>query len=137
MGASIARVWWGDRLKAFKQLIVMKPIYYITTSQELATAEETGLLTPPSFYEEGFIHCSFEHQTQAVLDKHFKDYTEVVILELDRTRLAAPVIEENLSGGTDLYPHIYGVLNLSAAQRRITLTKEEGGTFECNRLFSR
>lgn len=137
MDASVACVWSGDRLEALKLLMIMQPIYYITTAQELATAEETGLLIPPSFDDEGFIHCSFEHQTQAVLKKHFGDHHELIVLELDRTRLAAPVIEENLSGGAELYPHIYGIINLSAIQRRITLTKKEDDSFDWTAALSR
>jgi uncharacterized protein (DUF952 family) len=51
-------------------------------------------------------------------------------LEIDRTRLAAPVVEENLSGGDDLYPHIYGVLNLSAVVQRFPLTRRADGAFD-------
>lgn len=137
MDTPLDRVRSGDRLKTLKPLMIMEPIYYISTALELATAEETGLLIPPSFHDEGFIHCSFGHQTQGVLNKHFGDHHELIILEVDRTRLAAPVIEENLSGGADLYPHIYGTLNLSAIQRKIPLTKKEGESFDWLTALSR
>ena len=108
----------------------MKPIYYITTQQELSDAQTLGHLIPPSFYEEGFVHCSFAHQTVAVANKYFHGRKELLLLELDRTKLAAPVIEENLGGGTDLYPHIYGVLNLNAVHAVCSFSCKEDGTFE-------
>lgn len=107
----------------------MKPIYYIATQQEFADAQVIGHLAPPSFYEEGFVHCSFADQTLGVAHKHFHGQECLLLLEIDRTKLAAPVIEENLSGGPDLYPHIYGILNLSAVQAVFAFSRSKDGRF--------
>jgi uncharacterized protein (DUF952 family) len=108
----------------------MKPIYYIARQQEFEEAQTMGHITPPSFIEEGFVHCSFVHQTISVANRYFQGQNNLFLLEIDRTKLAAPVIEENLSGGTDLYPHIYGILNLSAIQAIFPFSCTEHGSFE-------
>ena len=106
----------------------MKPIYYIATQQEFSDAQTIGHLSPPSFYEEGFVHCSFAHQTIRVANTYFQGQKGLLLLEIDCTKLAAPVIEENLSGGPDLYPHIYGILNLSAIQAVFHFSCNDDGT---------
>ena len=108
----------------------MKPIYYIARQQEFEEAQTMGHFTPPSFIEEGFVHCSFAHQTIRVANKYFLGQNDLLLVEIDRTKLAAPVIEENLSGGTELYPHIYGILNFSAIQAVFPLSCTEDGSFE-------
>jgi uncharacterized protein (DUF952 family) len=108
----------------------MKPIYYIARQHEFEEAQAIGHITPPSFNEEGFVHCSFVHQTIRVANTYFHGQSDLLILEIDRTKLAAPVIEENLSGGADLYPHIYGILNLSAIQAVFPLPCAKDGGFE-------
>ena len=108
----------------------MTPIYYITTQRELSDAQAVGHLMPPSLYEEGVVHCSFAHQVVAVENKYFHGRRDLLLLELDQTKLAAPVVEENLSGGADLYPHIYGILNLSAVHAICPFPSREDGTFE-------
>ena len=107
----------------------MKPIYYIATQQEFAEAQTIGHLAPSSFYEEGFVHCSFADQTLGVAHKHFRGQEGLLLLEIDRTKLAAPVIEENVSSGPDLYPHIYGILNLSAIQAVFSFPRTQDGSF--------
>ena len=50
-------------------------------------------------------------------NRRFSGRTDLVLLEIDRTKLACEVIDENLEGGTDLFPHIYGCLPMSAVVR--------------------
>ena len=63
-----------------------------------------------SLTTEGFIHCSFEEQLDAVLQRYYSGRDEVVILEIDSDRLDSKLVIEPSTGGED-YPHIYGTIN--------------------------
>ena len=62
----------------------------------------------------GFIHCSFAGQLQRVADAFYRGRTDVVLLSIDDAKLTSPIREENTEGGSELYPHIHGPLNLDA-----------------------
>jgi glutathione S-transferase len=67
-----------------------------------------------SLADVGFIHCSFEHQVKTIADLVYKGRDDVLLLTIDPARLAAEVRVENLEGGAQLFPHIYGPLPLDA-----------------------
>jgi uncharacterized protein (DUF952 family) len=92
----------------------MKPIYHITTAAEARNAAKSGEYAPEGFAAEGFIHGSYARQVCAVANTRFKGRQDLVLLEIDPTRLPCTVIDENLEGGTELFPHIYGRLPMSA-----------------------
>jgi uncharacterized protein (DUF952 family) len=58
---------------------------------------------------EGFIHCSYEHQLDAVIGRYYAGVKKLVILELDTDRLGTKLVEEPSTGG-EIYPHIYGTI---------------------------
>ena len=64
--------------------------------------------------EVGFIHCSFDHQLQKVADAFYRGRTDVVLLSIDESKLTSPIRQESVEGGTDVFPHIYGPLNVGA-----------------------
>jgi len=67
-----------------------------------------------SLEEEGFIHCSFAGQVQTIADLIYRGRDDVVLLTIDPSRLEAEIRVENLEGGDELFPHIYGALSLDA-----------------------
>lgn len=89
-------------------------IYHITSADAAKQAEQSGEYVPAGFAVEGFIHCSYAHQIQSVLQRRFQGRTSLVLLEIDPTRLACRILDENLEGGTELFPHVYGRLPMSA-----------------------
>lgn len=88
-------------------------IYHITTAEAAEAAQQSGEYAPEGFALEGFIHCSYAHQIQGVLQRRFQGRRNLVLLEIEPSRLPCPVIDENLEGGTELFPHIYGRLPMS------------------------
>jgi uncharacterized protein (DUF952 family) len=92
-------------------------LYHITSEQEAAEAKRIGEYSPAGFHREGFIHCSYTHQVTATANRIFRGKQNLVLLEIDPSRLSCRVIEENLEGGTELFPHIYGKLPMSAVAR--------------------
>ena len=67
-----------------------------------------------SVSEVGFIHCSLPEQVQGVADQAYGGRRRVVLLTIDRSRLRDEVRMENLEGGDELFPHLYGELPLDA-----------------------
>ena len=84
---------------------------------------------PSTFAAEGFIHCSRAHQLSQVLDTHFAGQSDLVLLEIDPSRLNCPVVDENLTGGSELYPHIYGPLPMESVTSIRDLTCDVDGRF--------
>ena len=64
--------------------------------------------------EQGFIHCSFRGQVQQTADLIYGSRTDVLLLTIDPARVAAPIRVENLDGGDEHFPHIYGPLSRDA-----------------------
>jgi uncharacterized protein (DUF952 family) len=89
-------------------------LFHITTRAELDAALPTGHYRPQAFAREGFIHCSRGSQVAATAERIFRGRQDLVLLEIDPASLTCPVLDENLEGGQELYPHIYGLLPLSA-----------------------
>ena len=66
-----------------------------------------------SLADEGFVHCSYEHQVDAVLGRYYSAAASVIILTLDTDRLTSRLVEEPSTGG-EIYPHIYGPIDRDA-----------------------
>lgn len=65
--------------------------------------------------EVGFIHCSFRHQVEQIRQLIYGDVLDaLVVLEIDPSRLHSEVRVENVGGGDELFPHIYGPLPVDA-----------------------
>jgi len=62
---------------------------------------------------EGFIHCSFADQLDAVLKRYYADAKAVTILKIDASKLDSKLVVEPSTGGEN-YPHIYGPINKDA-----------------------
>ena len=63
----------------------------------------------------GFIHCSFRYQVEGIRELIYGDVPDaLVVLEIDPSRLRSEVRVENLDGGEELFPHIYGPLPVDA-----------------------
>lgn len=104
-------------------------LFHITPAAEFALARPAAEYRPARFAQDGFIHCSRITQVGEVANRIFRGRAGLVLLEIDRERLTAPVIEENLEGGEERYPHIYGPLPLDAVIRVHDFPCSDDGTF--------
>jgi len=91
-----------------------KLVYCITTKTKWALAQKQGEYVDESLETQGFIHCTYPHQLLGVANKHFKGVENLLILCIDPIQLTSHFVDENPSNLQDLYPHIYGVINLDA-----------------------
>lgn len=94
----------------------MAIIYHVTSAQEWAAAQEKGYYEAPSLRLEGFIHCSEEGQVAGVLERYFAGRQNLVRLSIDTDRLESPLRYEEAPSIGQVFPHLYGVLNLTAVQ---------------------
>ncbi|MDE2842224.1 MAG: DUF952 domain-containing protein [Chloroflexota bacterium] len=93
----------------------MARIFHLLPAQDWNDAKDGQSWSPPSLAAEGFIHCSKDHdQLRGVMQRLFADRTDMLALELETDNLAHTLVWEP-SGSGEIYPHIYGPLNLDAA----------------------
>ena len=102
-------------------LTIMPIIYHVTSSKAWKEAKKKGEYEHPSFKEEGFIHCSEEHQVAGVLERYFQGQTDLVKLVINTDKLKSRYIQEWSPSTQDTYPHIYGLINADAVIEVIPL----------------
>ena len=93
---------------------LMKLIYHIARRADWESARTSGLYTADSLATEGFIHCSTARQVLATAQRIFAGRTDLVLIAIDSARVKAAIRYENLEGGRELFPHIYGPLEMIA-----------------------
>ena len=94
-------------------------IYHVALERDWIDARSAGeyrVSTRGATLDEvGYIHASFAHQVPGVGTAIYGQETDaLVVLAIDTSRLGSPVKVENLEGGTERFPHIYGPLPTSA-----------------------
>ena len=88
-------------------------IYHIVTPEVWENFKDKDFYEAESLQTEGFIHCSFAGQLEAVLQRYYSDAERVLILEIETEKLVSKLIEEP-STNNEFYPHIYGAINREA-----------------------
>ncbi len=105
-------------------------IYHITSRTSWLAAKKSGAYTADSLAAQGFIHCSKADQVVRVADTWYTAQRGLVLLEIDDTRLKSEVRWEP---GTDkpdeLFPHIYGPLNVEAVVHVHDFAPDRNGQF--------
>jgi predicted ATPase/class 3 adenylate cyclase/uncharacterized protein (DUF952 family) len=94
-------------------------VFHIALEGDWEDAQQSGVYrvsTRGSRLEDiGFIHAAFEHQIAVIGAVLYGDTTEpVVVLVIDTEYLEIPVVFENLEGGDESFPHLYGPLPTGA-----------------------
>lgn len=96
-------------------------ILHITSKQDWSDAQTRGGYTAPSLATEGFIHFSTNKQALHVANAFYRGRTDLLLLVVDETRLKPELKWEAPAGPpadniseADLFPHLYGPLNLDA-----------------------
>ena len=109
------------------------PIFHLTTTSEWSAAQARGLYERStrgqSLNEVGFIHCSFLDQVERVADFVYGGAVELLLLVVDPSRVAAEIRYENLDGGAEVFPHIYGPMPTAAVFEVIQLHANAAGRF--------
>lgn len=112
-------------------------IYHITSRRAWGRARAEGDYRSESLEDEGFIHCSTEEQVIPVAENFYKGQTELLLLVIDPERLSSDLKWEPPAGGTpppgvpegDLFPHVYGPINLDAVHKVYDLLSNPNGKY--------
>jgi uncharacterized protein (DUF952 family) len=91
------------------------PIYHIVLPETWEVFHGT-LYEADSLASEGFIHCSFGEQLDAVLKRYYSAAERVKVLEIDPSKLTSKLVVEPSTNG-ESYPHVYGPIDRDAIVR--------------------
>ena len=111
-------------------------ILHITTYKAWRGAIAGSGYRAPSLEAEGFIHCSTVDQTADTANLFFRGQMGLVLLCIDEDKLEADVKYEPAAdeSGKDsrpdqLFPHVYGPLNVASVIRVVDFPPNEDGSF--------
>ncbi len=91
----------------------------LTADQWAAFGRDAEFSGAPVDVADGYIHLSTPDQLEETLAKHFAGQTNLTIAEIDLTALG-DTIRWEVSRGNQLFPHIYGVLPISAVRGTVS-----------------
>ena len=103
-------------------------ILHIATRANWEEALSAGVYRGDTLDLEGFIHCSTPSQVSDVANQWFHGREGLVLLNIDSRQVKAEIRYEGVEGG-DLFPHIYGPLNLDAVTSVSNVSPGEDGFF--------
>ena len=89
-------------------------IYHVTTKAQWEAAKLLGRFEVPSLQLEGFIHMSKAEQVAGVLERYYKNITDLLILHVDESKLTAELRYELSPSLKEEFPHVFGAVNLDA-----------------------
>lgn len=116
----------------------MAIVYHITRQQDWESALESGAYQSPTLAKDGFIHCSTDTQVLRVANTFYRGQTDLVLLVIDTDKLAVPIkFEAPINPQTgqpepeiqELFPHVYGAINLGAVIKMVPFPPQPDGTF--------
>jgi uncharacterized protein (DUF952 family) len=114
----------------------MALIYHITTRAAWEQAQDTGEHRAESLTTQGFIHFSTREQVTHVANAVFRGQQGLVLLCVDTDKLTAELRIEAADttvhvdhAANELFPHLYGALNIDAVVRVVDFPPLADGTF--------
>jgi uncharacterized protein (DUF952 family) len=106
-------------------------LFHIIGEAEWADAERRERYAPDSLRVEGFIHLSERGQILRPANLLYEHRHDLRLLVIDRSRLSADLVYEAGSHGEDeLFPHLYGQLNIDAVSRSVRFPCGADGRFQ-------
>lgn len=113
---------------------MINPTLHITTRTAWEAARQAGEYRPESLHTEGFIHCSTPLQVVRTAARFYRGQHDLVLLLIDPAELQADLRYE--AADDDLFPHIYGPLNLDAVIDVVPFPPREDDTFVLPKSFT-
>lgn len=104
-------------------------IYHIINHQDWQGAKTAGVYTPPSLESEGFIHFSRAEQVVGTAQFLYADQPILLLLEVDEAKVVPELIYERAADVGDMFPHLYGALNLDAVVRVLDFSADSNNIF--------
>jgi uncharacterized protein (DUF952 family) len=113
----------------------MTILLHICSAQAWSEARRRGEYRADSLDTEGFIHCSTLEQVAKTANRFYAGQTDLVLLVIAAERVLAAIRYE--AADADLFPHVYGPINLDAVLEVQSFSPAADGTFEPPHLSSR
>jgi uncharacterized protein (DUF952 family) len=93
-------------------------LFHIALAGDWAAAQSAGEYTVSTrgrtLVDEGFVHCSFVDQVDAIAARFYADVDDAVVLHIDPARLTSRIEVEDLYGTGEQFPHVYGPIPITA-----------------------
>lgn len=106
-------------------------LFHIIAKQDWIEAERAGEYRPAGFDVEGFIHLSTNEQILRPANLLYNGRSDLELLVIDPERVDAEVVfEPGSHGESELFPHLYGSLNIDAVVDRVDFPCTADGSFE-------
>ncbi|MEO7524736.1 MAG: DUF952 domain-containing protein [Ferruginibacter sp.] len=96
-------------------------IYHVTKKEDWEKALQKGFYEAASLKTEGFIHTSSVNQVTGVLERYFENEKELLLLHIDEEKLQSPLKYEMAASVQEIFPHVFGTINLDAVVKIIML----------------
>ena len=106
----------------------MSIIFHITKRKQWEKVKLKGVYRDNTVDSQGFIHCSTSQQIAKVSNTLYHAQRELVLLWIDTNRVQSEIKYEN-SESKELYPHIYGTLNVDAVVKVVGFKFTKNGKF--------
>ncbi len=103
-------------------------ILHITRLEQWKQAESTGIYKGDTLSSDGFIHCSSPQQVVKVANAVYHGQRGLVLLTINPSKVRSEIRFEK-SEGRELYPHIYGPLNVDAVVKVRSFEPNRDGKF--------
>jgi uncharacterized protein (DUF952 family) len=105
-------------------------IYHITSRSSWSSAHPSGVYSADSLASQGFIHCSQADQVLRVANSFYTGQPGLVILVIDSSRLKSGLRwEPGTDKADELFPHLFGPLNLDAVINVLEFPTGSDGKF--------
>ena len=105
-------------------------ILHATSRAAWSTAQARGQYSADSLAGQGFIHCSRIAQILRVADVFYSGMHGLVLLVIDPMRLTSELRwEPGTDLATELFPHVYGPINLEAVLQVLDFEPSADGKF--------
>lgn len=112
----------------------MPTVYKICPAPAWREAERQGAYRgSPDDMRDGFIHFSTAAQVPGTAAKHFAGQRGLFLIAVDADALGDALKWEPSRGG-DMFPHLYGELDLGAVMRVMDMRLRSDGTHEIPEL---
>ena len=104
-------------------------VFHIVGGDVWSALRPDGVYEPESLTREGFVHLSYADQVLATADRFYRDLAKPVVVELTRSALPGPVVDEDSAGSGQEFPHLYGAVPAAAAVAIHPLVRTTHGGF--------
>ncbi|MEJ2709757.1 MAG: DUF952 domain-containing protein [Anaerolineales bacterium] len=102
-------------------------IAHISARQVWLAAQSEAEYRGDTLETEGFIHCSKPEQVLETANRYYAGRQDLVLVWIDPQRVKAEIRWE--AAGGQVFPHIYGALNLDAVVAAYDFPSDPGDQF--------